>query len=415
MFLPISKSDMKEREWSQCDFILITGDAYVDHPSFGAAIISRLLERYGYKVGIISQPGWKNLDDIRTLGEPRLGFLVTAGNVDSMVNHYTAFKRPRSDDAYSPNGKGGKRPDRAASVYTKMAKSAYPDTPVILGGLEASLRRMAHYDYWDDEIKPSILIESEADLLVYGMGEKAILEIAEALDSGINISDITWIKGTVIKTLNILRAEEKATSSIGNEILLPTYNEIIKNRKLFAESFLIQYRNNDHITAKTLIEEYLDLGISITQNPPQPPLEGMDLDDVYDLPYERNYHPSYEKLSGDTKVNSDKAAVPAIEEVKFSIIANRGCFGSCSFCALTFNQGRQVRGRSKESILKEAKIITEMPDFKGYIHDVGGPTANFHSASCENQKKVGVCKNKDCLFPKPCKSMKVDHKDYFEI
>lgn len=394
-FLPISKEEMKERGWEQLDFILITGDAYVDHPSFGAAIIGRLLENEGFKVGVISQPSWQSTKDFKKLGKPRLGFLITGGNIDSMVNHYTVAKKRRKNDAYSPGGKIGLRPDRATIVYGNRAKEAYSDVPIIIGGIEASLRRLAHYDYWDDKVRRSILLDSKADLLVYGMGERQIIDIAHGLDKGIDIQHLNFINGTVYKT--------KSIDHIQDGIILPSYDEIIKSKKKFAESFMIQHNNMDAVWGKILIEPYRD--IYVVENPPAMPLEQSELDRVYSLQYTRNYHPIYEKEGG----------VPAIEEVKFSIISNRGCFGSCSFCALTFHQGRVVQARSHKSIMTEAEKLVWEPDFKGYIHDVGGPTANFRHRACDKQVKYGVCKNKQCLFPNPCSKLKIDHQDYLSL
>jgi len=394
-FLPINKQDMKDRGWEQLDFILVTGDAYVDHPSFGAAIISRVLESRGYKVGIIAQPSWKDAEDFKKLGRPKLGFLITSGNIDSMVNHYSVAKKRRKNDVYSPGGKGNLRPDRATIVYSNRAKEAYKDIPVILGGIEASLRRLAHYDYWDNKVRRSILLDSKADILVYGMGETPLIEVAEALESGIPIEEITFIKGTVYKTKDINRPYKP--------IILPSYDEIIESKKKYAESFMIQYENMDAISAKPLVEPYKN--VYVVQNSPSEPMSQSELDSVYSLPYMRTYHPIYEKDGG----------IPAIEEIKFSLISNRGCFGNCNFCALAFHQGRVVQSRSHESILSEANKIIWEPDFKGYIHDVGGPTANFRERACDKQIKFGVCKNKQCLFPKPCKQLKVDHKDYMSL
>lgn len=394
-FLPINKQDMEERGWEQLDFILITGDAYVDHPSFGAAIIGRLLENEGFKVGIIAQPEWTNIRDFKKLGEPRLAFLVTGGNIDSMVNHYTVAKRKRRQDAYSPGGEMGLRPDRATIVYSNRIKEAYSHVPIILGGIEASLRRLAHYDYWDNKIRRSILLDSKADLLVYGMGEKQIVDIAHGLENGIDIHYLNFIKGTVYKT--------KSIDHIHEGVLLPSYDEIIESKKKYAESFIAQHNNMDSIWGKTLIEPYRD--IYVVENPPAKPMEQSELDRTYSLPYMRAYHPIYEKAGG----------IPAVEEVKFSIISNRGCFGSCSFCALTFHQGRVLQSRSHISIITEAEKIVWEPDFKGYIHDVGGPTANFRHRACDKQVKHGVCKDKQCLFPEPCKQLKIDHKDYLSL
>lgn len=402
-FLPVSRQDMIERGIEQLDFVYIIGDAYVDHPSFGHAIISRILEAHGYRVGIISQPDWKDEDSITILGRPRLAFIISGGNMDSMVNHYFVSKKRRPEDAYTPGGVMGKRPDYATIVYGNLIRRKYKDVPVIIGGIEASLRRLAHYDYWSNSLKRSILLDSQADLISYGMGERSIVEIADALDSGIDIKDITFIAGTVYKTRDISGivgfSEEKY-----NAILLPGYGEMKENAHKYAESFGIQYKNTDPFTARTLAEGYPD-GMFVVQNPPQKPLTVEEMDDVYDLPYMRTYHPSYAKKGG----------VPAISEIKFSLISNRGCFGGCSFCALTFHQGRIVQVRSHESILKEAEMMIKDPEFKGYIHDVGGPTANFRHPSCEKQLKAGVCQNKQCLFPSPCKNLNADHQDYVEL
>lgn len=395
-FLPICKKDMKERGWEQLDFVYISGDAYVDHPSFGHAIITRLLEAHGFKVGIIAQPDWKDKNSITILGEPRLGFLVSAGNMDSMVNHYSVSKKHRRTDAYTPGGVMGKRPDYAAVVYSNLIRQVYKKTPIILGGIEASLRRMAHYDYWSDKLKRSILLDSGADLVSYGMGEHSIIEIAEALDSGIAVSDITFIAGTVYKT--------KSLDSVYDAEILPGYEDMKQDKLEYARSFYVQYCNTDPFSGKRLVEPYND-HLYVVQNPPALPLTEGEMDDVYGLPYMRTYHPSYEKDGG----------VPAISEVKFSLISNRGCFGGCSFCALTFHQGRIMQVRSHESLLEEAKMITQEKDFKGYIHDVGGPTANFRQPSCEKQLTRGVCKNRQCLFPKPCPNLKVDHRDYIKL
>lgn len=395
-FLPISKEDMKKRGWEELDFVYVIGDAYVDHPSFGHAIISRLLEANGYKVGIISQPDWKNKKSISILGKPRLGFLVMSGNMDSMVNHYSVSKKHRSTDAFTPGGEIGKRPDYAAVVYSNLIRQTYKDVPIILGGIEASLRRLGHYDYWSNKVKRSILMDSGADLISYGMGERSIIEIADALNSGINVKDLTFIDGTVYKT--------KTLEGIYDYIKLPKFSEIKESKKVYAESFYIQYCNTDPFVAKKLVEEYND-GIFVVQNTPSKPLSQTEMDRVYLLNYMRNYHPSYEALGG----------VPAISEVKFSLVSNRGCFGGCSFCALTFHQGRIIQTRSHESIINEAKQIIWDKDFKGYIHDVGGPTANFRHTSCDKQLTKGVCPNKQCLFPKPCKNLNVDHKDYLSL
>lgn len=395
-FLPVSRQEMEERNIEQPDFVYVIGDAYVDHPSFGPAIISRILESHGYTVCIISQPDWKDEESIRIFGKPRLAFLVSGGNMDSCVNHYSVSKKRRATDAYTPGGVMGKRPDRATVVYGNLIRRAYKDVPVIIGGIEASLRRMAHYDYWADDFKRSILLDSQADIISYGMGEKSIVELADALNSGIDVKDITFVAGTVYKTKDI--------SGIYDAVQLPTYEEMKADKKEYARSFGIQYQNTDFCNGKRLIEEYPNK-VYVVQNPPQPPLSTQEMDDVYALPYMRTYHPSYEKDGG----------VPAIAEIKFSLISNRGCFGGCSFCALTFHQGRTIQVRSHESILEEAELLIKDKDFKGYIHDVGGPTANFRFPSCEKQMTHGVCKNRQCLFPKPCSNMKVDHSDYLSL
>ena len=395
-FLPVSKSDMKKRGWTQCDFIYICGDAYVDHPSFGHAIITRLLEAFSYKVGIIAQPDWKNKESITILGEPRLAFLVSAGNMDSMVNHYTVNKKRRHQDAFSPGGVMGKRPDYATIVYCNLIRQVYKKTPVIIGGIEASLRRMAHYDYWSDKVKRSILIDSGADIISYGMGEHSIIEIADALNAGIDIHDITFIKGTVYKT--------KTLDNLENYIELPSYDDIVNSKEMYAKSFYTQYKNTDPFTARILVEKVKEK-MYVVQNPPAMPLTEVEMDDIYSLPYMRNYHPMYEKDGG----------IPALSEIKFSITSNRGCFGGCSFCALTFHQGRIIQVRSHKSIIDEAVQMTKDADFKGYIHDVGGPTANFRHTSCDKQLTKGVCMNRQCLFPKPCPNLKVDHSDYIKL
>lgn len=389
--------DMKKRGWTQADFVFVIGDAYVDHPSFGPAIISRLLERYGYKVCMIAQPDWKNDKSIDVFGRPRLGFLVCGGNMDSMVNHYSVSKKRRQKDAYSPGGQMGLRPDYATTVYCNLIRRTYKDVPIIIGGIEASLRRMAHYDYWSDKLKHSILVDSSADILSYGMGEHSMIEIAEALDSGIDVKDITFVRGTCYRTKDISGVPE-------DSIILPDYDSLSKDRLECARSFYTQYINTDPYSAKTLVEGYGNRGY-VVQNPPAYPLTQMEMDDVYDLPYMNNYHPIYEEAGG----------IPAISEIKFSLTSNRGCFGGCSFCALTFHQGRIIQTRSHESLIKEAERMTHDPDFKGYIHDVGGPTANFRHKSCAKQDKYGVCTNKQCLFPEPCRNLKVDHKDYVEL
>ena len=395
-FLPISKEDMKARGIEQFDFVYVIGDAYVDHPSFGHAIISRMLDSYGYSVGIISQPDWKDENSIAILGEPKYGFLVMGGNMDSMVNHYSVSKKRRSSDAFTPGGEMGKRPDYATVVYCNLIRRKYKNTPIIIGGIEASLRRLAHYDYWANKVKRSILLDSGADLVLYGMGERSIIEVADALKSGIDIKDLTFIKGSVYKTKDI--------SNLYDTLTLADYDTLKENKKEFAKSFYTQYQNTDPFTAKTLIEPYPN-GVFVVQNPPQEPLTTEEMDYTYSLPYMRTYHSSYE----------EKGGVPAITEVKFSLISNRGCFGGCNFCALTFHQGRIIQTRSHESIIEEAKKIVEDKDFKGYIHDVGGPTANFRHTSCEKQNTRGVCMNKQCLFPEGCKNLYVDHSDYLSL
>ena len=395
-FLPITREEMKERGWDQVDFVYVSGDAYVDHPSFGHAIITRLLESRGYRVGIIAQPDWRKPESVQVFGEPRLGFLVSAGNMDSMVNHYSVSKKRRKTDAYTPGGEMGKRPDYACVVYGNLIRQTYKKTPIILGGIEASLRRMAHYDYWSDKLKRSVLLDSGADVISYGMGEHSIVELAEALDAGIPVEDITYIAGTVVKT--------KALDSIYAAEILPSFEDLKADKVNYARSFYTQYLNTDAFNGKRLVEPYSD-HLYVVQNPPAAPLTQMEMDDVYSLPYQRTYHPSYEAKGG----------VPAIKEIKFSLISNRGCFGGCSFCALTFHQGRIVQVRSHESLIEEAKEITKDKDFKGYIHDVGGPTANFRHPSCKKQMEHGVCKTRQCLFPSPCKNLDADHRDYVSL
>lgn len=394
MFLPISKKDMDIRGWEQCDFIIVTGDAYVDHPTFGTAIISRVLENAGYKVGIISQPNWKSDTDFLKLGTPKYAFMVNAGNIDSMVAHYTAAKRKRSTDAYSPGNKMGLRPDRAVTVYSNKIRELFPNMPIIIGGVEASLRRFAHYDYWADTVMPSVLIDSKADILSFGMGEKQTVEIAEILSSGKGVAALRDILGICYVTDN-------AEGTRG--ITLPSFDSCKNSKEKYAEACRIEYDEQDAIRGKRLIQQHGKR--YLIQNPPMPPLTTEELDKVYELPFERYYHPSYEKLGG----------VPAIEEVEFSITHNRGCFGACNFCSIAFHQGRQIAIRSKESVLKEAKMLTKNPHFKGYIHDVGGPTANFRSPSCKHQLKSGLCKGKKCLAPTPCKNLEVDHSEYIDI
>ncbi|WP_195941755.1 YgiQ family radical SAM protein [Mediterraneibacter faecis] len=395
-FLPITREEMKERGWDQVDFVYVSGDAYVDHPSFGHAIITRLLESRGYRVGIIAQPDWRKSESVQVFGEPRLGFLVSAGNMDSMVNHYSVSKKRRKTDAYTPGGEMGKRPDYACVVYGNLIRQTYKKTPIILGGIEASLRRMAHYDYWSDKLKRSVLLDSGADVISYGMGEHSIVELAEALDAGIPVEDITYIAGTVVKT--------KSLDSIYDAEILPSFEDLKADKMNYARSFYTQYLNTDAFNGKRLVEPYSD-HLYVVQNPPAAPLTQMEMDDVYALPYQRTYHPSYEAKGG----------VPAIKEIKFSLISNRGCFGGCSFCALTFHQGRIVQVRSHESLIEEAKEITKDKDFKGYIHDVGGPTANFRHPSCKKQMEHGVCKTRQCLFPSPCKNLDADHRDYVSL
>lgn len=395
-FLPLSREDMEKRGIRQFDFVYVIGDAYVDHPSFGHAIISRLLESHGYSVGIISQPDWNDPESVAIYGEPRLAFLVSSGNMDSMVNHYTVSKKRRSTDAFTPGGVMGKRPDHAIVVYCNLIRRNYKHTPLIIGGIEASLRRLAHYDYWTDSLKRSILLDSGADLISYGMGERSIVQIADALNSGIGIKDLTFIEGTVFKTRN----PELLYDYIG----LPSYGELKKDKLNYAKSFYIQYCNTDPFSGKRLAEPY-DGQLYVVQNPPAKPLSQEEMDSVYALPYMRTYHPSYEALGG----------VPAIAEVKFSLVSNRGCFGGCSFCALTFHQGRIIQTRSHASIIEEAEKMTEDRDFKGYIHDVGGPTADFRHPACEKQFTRGACPTKQCLFPKPCKNLNISHRDYLSL
>ena len=401
-FLPITKEDMIKRGWTQPDFVFVIGDAYVDHSSFGPAIISRVLESHGYKVAIISQPDWTDDESITTFGEPRLGFLVCAGNMDSMVNHYSVSKKRRSADAYTPGGVIGKRPDYATIVYCNLIKRKYKNSPIMIGGIEASLRRLGHYDYWSNKMKRSILMDSGADLLMYGMGELACVAIADALDSGIAVQDITYVPGTVYKAKDVSGVVAGESGKKG--IVLPDFDEISSDRKAYARSFFVQYQNTDFYSACPLIEKYGEKRY-VVQNPPSRPLTTQEFDDVYELPYMNAYHPSYEAAGG----------IPAISEIKFSLTSNRGCFGGCSFCALTFHQGRVLQVRSHESLIREAENMTKDPDFKGYIHDVGGPTANFRRPACDKQFKYGACTNKQCLYPDVCKNMKVDHSDYVAL
>ncbi len=394
-FLPISVQDCKDRGWNSVDFVYITGDSYVDHPSFGVSIISRVLENAGYKVAILSQPNWHNDNDFKRFGTPRLGFLITSGNIDSMVAHYTASKKLRHDDAYTVGGKSGKRPDRAVTVYSNIVRRLYPESPIILGGLEASLRRFAHYDYWADEIKPSVLLDSKADLLIYGMGEKQIVEIADRLNNGESISDLTDIKGTCYAV------DVRNTPYDGVEV--PSFENCINSKKEYAKSVRIEQDEQDHIRGRAVRQKHGKL--MLVQNVPMTPLTTEELDAVYDLPYMRTYHPIYESQGG----------VPGIQEVEFSITHNRGCYGACNFCSIQFHQGRYVTSRSKESIIKEAKLLTTLKNFKGYIHDIGGPTANFRKPSCEFQLEHGLCKGKKCLAPKPCPNLIADHSEYLDI
>lgn len=395
-FLPVTAKEVEERGWGQVDFVYVCGDAYVDHPSFGASIITRVLEAQGFTVAFLAQPKFKTSEDFKRFGEPRLGFLVSAGNIDSMVAHYSVAKRKRNYDYYSPGGKMGLRPDRATIVYSKLIREAYPDTAIILGGLEASLRRFAHYDYWDDKVMESVLVSSGADILTYGMGENIIRKIASLLDKGVPVSKIRDVRGTVW------------LGNKGDKIHYDycggwDFEKLKTDKEYYAKAFAEQYKNQDSCYGKALVEYYGDK--MLVQNPPMPPLEREELDEVYDLPYMRDYHPSYEKVGG----------VPAITEVQFSLTHNRGCFGGCNFCALAFHQGRSVRSRSIESVVKEAKLLTELKGFKGYINDVGGPTANFREPACEKQLKSGVCPNKKCLAPEPCKNLKADHSEYIKL
>lgn len=394
-FLPISKKDMEAEGISQLDFIIITGDAYIDHPSFGTAIIGRLLQSEGYSVGIIAQPKWETCEDFKKLGEPRLGFLINSGNIDSMVNHYTVAKKKRHDDFYSPGGKSGFRPNRAVIVYSNRAREAYKNVPIIIGGIEASLRRFAHYDYWDDKVRKSILLDSTADLLIYGMGEKPIVEVAKLLNFGKPIENITSVRGTCYVA--------KSLDKVKDYLELPSFDEITTSKEAYSKSYHLASHQQDSIWGKTIIEPYKDK--FVVQNPPQIPLSTKEMDAVYNLPYTRTYHPIYEKDGG----------IPALNEVKFSLTSHRGCYGSCSFCALTYHQGRVIQNRSQESIVEEAKLLTEDKDFKGYIHDVGGPTANFRQKACKKQIKEGVCKNRQCIFPTPCKNLIIDHTEYLNL
>lgn len=394
-FMPISKEDMRERGIDQLDFVYILGDAYVDHPSFGAAIITRLLEHHGYTVGVIAQPNWKDPKSVLRLGLPKLAWLVSAGNIDSMVAHYTVAKRPRADDAYSAGGRNGKRPDRAATVYCNLCRNAAPEIPVLCGGLEVSLRRFAHYDYWSNTVMPSVLADTRADLLMYGMGEHSMIEIADRLAAGEDVKTIRDVRGTCYL------CDPRETPY--GAVQCPSFKEVSENKELYAKSCRIQYDQQDEVYGKTIIQRHGDK--MLVQNPPALSLTTEELDEVYSLPYERAYHPCYEKEGG----------VPSIEEVRFSVMHNRGCFGFCNFCSIALHQGRRVTVRSEESVLEEARKLTEMEGFKGYIHDVGGPTANFRGPSCEKQLKYGLCKGKKCLAPSPCKNLHVDHTEYLHI
>lgn len=393
-FLPINREDMSMRGWDELDFLYISGDAYVDHPSFGHAIITRVLEKEGFRVGVIAQPDWRSIDNFVGLGRPRYAVLISSGNIDSMVNHYTTAKKKRSGDLYSPGGKAGKRPDRAVIVYANRAREAFPGTPIIIGGIEASLRRFAHYDYWDDKVRRSILLDSRADLLIYGMGENAIVEAAHRLAEGAGMGDITDIRGTAYVT-------DKLPEN--GCIKVDSYEEVKNDKVKYAESFMKQYKEQDPYSGKLVVQEHD--GLFVVQNPPAVPLSTSEMDAVYSLPYERTYHPVYEEMGG----------IPAIKEVEFSITSHRGCYGGCSFCALTFHQGRIIQPRSHVSIINEAKNFIWNPGFKGYIHDVGGPTANFRHPACDKQLKSGACRDKQCLHPKPCKNLKVDHHDYLNL
>lgn len=401
-FLPVTLEECRAKGFEEADFVLVTGDAYVDHPSFGTAIIGKVLESRGFRVAVLAQPDWRSAEDFRRFGKPRLGFLINGGNVDSMVNHYSSGKRRRSTDAYSPGGRTGTRPDRAVIVYSNRAREAYGGVPIMIGGLEASLRRLAHYDYWEDRIRRSVLLDARADLLFYGMGERSVAEVADALQAGIPVEEITWVRGTCRKT-GILPEEEAP-------LLLPSFETLAAEEKgggrktAYCRSFAVQYRNNEPLRGKTLAEPYGEK-LWVVQNPPQPPLEREELDQVYRMDYEYAWHPSYDAVGG----------VPALEEVRFSLMSSRGCFGGCSFCAITFHQGREVRSRSREAIVEEAKKMTGLPEFKGYIHDVGGPTANFRGPSCRKQLKEGVCKNRECLFPEPCGLLETSHREYREV
>ena len=398
-FLPVSRADMEARGWDQCDFVYICGDAYVDHPSFGMAIISRVLEHAGYRVGIICQPDWTDPASIAALGEPRLGFLISAGNMDSMVNHYTVNKKPRREDAYTPGGRAGARPNRAVTVYGNLIRRTFKDKPIIIGGIEASLRRLAHYDYWQDKLKRSVLLDSGADILLYGMGERSIVEVADALDGGLPVDQITFVNGSVYRT-----SGTGALDNVFDYELLPSWDVLEKDRLAYARSFNIQQQNMDPITGGRLVEPYPN-GVYVVQNPPSAPLTEREMDEVAELPYARHWHPDYDVAGG----------IPAFDEIRFSISSNRGCFGECSFCALAFHQGRMVQVRSRESIMREAEVLTHDPEFKGYINDVGGPTANFFKPACKKQLTHGVCKNRRCLWPNVCRNMDTNEDAYAEL
>lgn len=398
-FLPVSRADMEARGWDQCDFVYVCGDAYVDHPSFGMAIISRVLEHAGYRVGIICQPDWTDPASIAALGEPRLGFLISAGNMDSMVNHYTVNKKPRHEDAYTPGGRAGARPNRAVTVYGNLIRRTFKDKPIIIGGIEASLRRFAHYDYWQDKLKRSVLLDSGADILLYGMGEHSIVEVADALDGGLPVDQITFVNGSVYRT-----SGTGALDNVFDYELLPSWDELEKDRLAYARSFNIQQQNMDPITGGRLVEPYPN-GVYVVQNPPSAPLTEREMDEVAELPYARHWHPDYDVAGG----------IPAFDEIRFSISSNRGCFGECSFCALAFHQGRMVQVRSRESIMREAEALTHDPEFKGYINDVGGPTANFFKPACKKQLTHGVCKNRRCLWPNVCRNMDTNEDAYAEL
>ena len=404
-FLPVTPDEVRERGYDVPDFVYVCGDAYVDHPSFGAAIITRVLEQNGFLCAMLCQPDWKSADDFKKFGRPRLGFLVSAGNIDSMVAHYTAAKKKRSSDYYTPGGEAGRRPDRAVTVYCNRIREAWGDVPILIGGLEASLRRCAHYDYWSDKVRRSILLDSRADILMYGMGEKSVVRLAKLLDRGVPVGKIRDVRGTAYVCKRGEKINFEPAGGWGDDGMPRGYDfdTLVSDRAVYADAFRVQYENNDHVTGKAVVEYYGDRMLVV--NPPQPPLEEDELDRVYELPYARTYHPSYEAAGG----------VPAIEEVKFSITHNRGCFGACNFCAIAFHQGRSVRSRSVRSVVEEAKVLAEDPDFKGYIHDVGGPTANFRHPSCKKQLTEGMCKNRKCLVPKPCPMLDADHSEYTEI